>query len=40
MNNGKKTKILSEILDVCSDRTTAYKIRKTMNEIEHIMDND
>ena len=40
MNKGKKRKIISEILDVCADNTTAYKIRKTIKEIEYIIDND
>ena len=40
MNKGKKRKILEEVLDVCSDNTTAYKLRRTMNDIEHIIDNE
>ena len=40
MNKGKKNKILSEILNVCAENTTAYKIRKTMKEIEYIIEND
>jgi len=40
MNKGKKRKILAEILDVCAENTTAHKIRKTVREIEYIIDND
>ena len=38
MNEYVKSAILNELVDICAENTTAYKLRKSINKIEEIVD--